>query len=201
MIKRLFDFFVVLFALIILSPFLLIISIMVAIFHGWPIVFVQERPGLDGKPFRFLKFRSMTNERDDQGQLLDDDLRLTKFGKFIRKTSLDELPSLWNVLVGDMSLVGPRPLLMRYLPRYNAFQKRRHAVKPGITGWAQVNGRNAISWEKKFEYDVWYVDNRSFWLDIKILFTTVFKVLKRDGIFHEGTETMPEFRGTNVKSI
>jgi len=163
---------------------------------GAPVLFKQVRPGLGGKPFTMMKFRSMTDERDEHGNLLPDGVRLTKFGRFLRSTSLDELPGLWCVLKGDMSLVGPRPLLMEYLPLYSAEQARRHEARPGITGWAQVNGRNAISWEQKFEYDVWYVDNQSLWLDIKIIFLTLKKVFVRDGISAQGEATMPAFRGT-----
>lgn len=195
MLKRIFDFISSFLGLILLFPLLMILSYFVLIKHGSPILFKQTRPGKDGKPFTFYKFRTMTNEKDGVGDLLPDKDRLTKFGFFLRKTSLDELPSLFNVLKGDMSLVGPRPLLMQYLPLYNDFQKRRHEVKPGITGWAQINGRNAISWEKKFELDVWYVDNQSFWLDIKVLFLTVYKVFKREGISAEGEATMKPFTG------
>jgi len=163
---------------------------------GYPVIFKQKRPGLNGKTFNFYKFRTMTNEKDENGNLLADKDRLTSFGKFLRKTSLDELPSLWNVLKGDMSLVGPRPLLMEYLPLYSDKQMRRHEVKPGITGWAQINGRNAISWEEKFKLDIWYVDNQSFWFDIKIIFLTIWKVLKREGISHSGFATMEKFKGS-----
>lgn len=162
---------------------------------GSPIFFTQTRPGKDGKSFTFYKFRTMIDQKDEEGNLLPDKDRLTSFGSFLRKTSLDELPSLFNVITGDMSLVGPRPLLVQYLPLYNDFQKRRHEVKPGITGWAQVNGRNALSWPKKFELDVWYVDNKSFWLDLKILFLTMYKVFKREGISAEGEATMAPFTG------
>ena len=195
MFKRLFDIIVSLIGLIVLSPIFAILAITVLIKHGNPILFKQQRPGLNGKLFTFNKFRTMTDEKDEEGNLLPDKDRLTSFGSFLRKTSLDELPSFFNVIKGDMSLVGPRPLLMIYLPLYNDYQKRRHEVKPGITGWAQVNGRNAISWQKKFELDVWYVKNQSFWLDLKILFLTVYKVFKRDGISAEGEATMPEFKG------
>ena len=162
---------------------------------GSPILFKQQRPGLHGKPFYLYKFRTMTDERDENGELLPDHLRLTPFGQFLRKYSLDELPQLFNVLKGDISLVGPRPLLMEYLELYTPEQARRHEVKPGITGWAQVNGRNAISWEEKFKLDVWYVDNRTFWLDIKILFLTVIKVLKKEGINQSEYVTMEKFVG------
>lgn len=166
---------------------------------GFPFFFTQVRPGLHGKSFRMVKFRTMTDEHDASGALLSDAQRLTPFGRFLRASSLDELPELWNVLRGEMSLVGPRPLLMEYLPLYSAEQARRHEVRPGITGWAQVNGRNAISWEDKFQLDVWYVDNRSLWLDIKILWLTVRKVLVRDGISAAGEATMPRFTGSNTQ--
>lgn len=195
MVKRVFDFVAVFFGLILLIPALLLITILVFLKHGSPIIFKQSRPGKGGKPFTFYKFRTMSNLTDENGNLLPDKDRLTKFGIFLRKSSLDELPSLFNILKGDMSLVGPRPLLMQYLPLYNEFQKRRHEVKPGITGWAQINGRNAISWPKKFELDVWYVDNQSFWLDLKILFITIYKVFKREGISAEGEVTMSPFTG------
>lgn len=195
MLKRIFDIIASFIGLLILSPVLFLLAIMVRIKHGSPILFKQTRPGKDGKPFTFYKFRTMSNEADEDGNLLPDEERLTAFGTFLRKTSLDELPSLFNVLKGDMSLVGPRPLLMQYLPLYNNFQKRRHEVKPGITGWAQINGRNALSWPKKFELDVWYVDNQSFWLDLKILFITVYKVFKREGISAEGEATVEYFKG------
>lgn len=193
--KRVFDFIVSLIALIILSPFLLVLAVLVLIKFGSPIFFTQVRPGKDAKPFRLIKFRSMTNERDDKGNLLPNEQRMTEFGRWLRSTSLDELPELINVLKGDMSFVGPRPLLMEYVPLYNEFQKRRMEVRPGITGWAQINGRNALTWEQKFELDVWYVDNRSFWLDIKILFLTLYKVIKREGIAHQNDVAMPRFRG------
>ena len=164
---------------------------------GRPIFFKQKRPGLKGEPFTFYKFRTMTNCEDGNGNLLPDKDRLTSFGKLLRKTSLDELPSLWNVLKGDMSLVGPRPLLMEYLPLYSIEQMRRHEVKPGITGWAQINGRNSISWEEKFKLDVWYVENQSIWLDFKIILLTIWKVLKREGISHGSEATMPKFKGND----
>lgn len=195
MFKRVFDLTVSFLALIILSPLLILLSILAILKHVKPIIFKQSRPGKGGKPFTFYKFRTMTNERSHDGYLLPDKDRLTSFGNFLRKTSLDELPSLFNVIKGDMSLVGPRPLLMNYLPLYNEFEQRRHEVKPGITGWAQVNGRNSISWEEKFLLDVWYVDNRSFTLDIKILFMTLYKVFKREGISAEGEATMKPFEG------
>jgi sugar transferase EpsL len=193
--KRLFDLLAVTLGLLILAPILLILAALVAYFHGLPVFFRQERPGYRAKPFHILKFRTMTNARDAAGSLLPDAERLTPFGKFLRATSLDELPELLNVLRGEMSLVGPRPLLMQYLPRYSPEQARRHHVLPGITGWAQVNGRNAIGWQQKFALDVWYVDNWSFWLDIKILFLTIFKVFRREGISQQGHATMEEFMG------
>lgn len=195
--KRLMDILGSFFGLVLLSPVLIVVSILVRLKLGSPILFQQIRPGLGGKPFNMMKFRTMTDERDASGELLSDDVRLTKFGSFLRSTSLDELPELINVLKGDMSLVGPRPLLMEYLPLYSERQYRRHEVRPGITGWAQINGRNALSWDEKFELDVWYVENRSLWLDIKILFLTVLKVVKRDGISHGGEATMPKFTGSD----
>ncbi len=181
--------------MIVLMPLLLILAILVRFLLGSPVFFKQKRPGLHGQPFLLLKFRTMTDSRDAGGDLLPDSERLTSFGRFLRATSLDELPELFNVLKSDMSLVGPRPLLMQYLERYSPEQSRRHEVRPGITGWAQVNGRNALTWEEKFELDVWYVDNWSLWLDIKILFITVWKILKREGINHPGHVTMEEFKG------
>lgn len=195
--KRLMDILGSLLGLFFLSLVLIVVSIWVRLKVGSPILFTQVRPGLGGKPFRMMKFRTMTDERDENGGLLPDDVRLTKFGAFLRSTSLDELPELINVLKGDMSLVGPRPLLMEYLPLYSERQYRRHEVRPGITGWAQINGRNALSWDEKFELDVWYVENRSLWLDIKILLLTVLKVVKRDGISHGGEATMPKFTGSD----
>jgi lipopolysaccharide/colanic/teichoic acid biosynthesis glycosyltransferase len=196
MIKRIFDFFVSLIALIILMPFVLLISTVVLLLLGSPVFFTQNRPGLNGYVFKMVKFRTMKEIRDKRGNLLPDESRMTAFGSFLRSTSLDELPGLFNVLIGDMSLVGPRPLLVKYLPLYSAEQARRHHVRPGITGWAQVNGRNAISWEDKFKLDVWYVDNQSFWLDIKILLLTVKKVFVREGISSSDHVTMPEFKGS-----
>ena len=196
MVKRLFDFLVAVFAGLILCPVIIVTALLVRFKLGSPILFQQVRPGKDGKPFKMIKFRSMLDAVDSDGNVLPDEQRLTRFGKILRSTSLDELPGLWNVVIGDMSLVGPRPLLMEYLPRYSAEQYRRHDVKPGITGWAQVNGRNAISWEQKFELDVWYVDNQSLWLDIKILILTVKKVFVRDGISAEGEATMHKFMGS-----
>ena len=194
MINRVFDKIISLILILLFLPFLLLISLSVIINIGRPIIFKQFRPGLNNAPFTFYKFRTMTNKKDESDNLLPDKDRLTSFGNFLRKTSLDELPSLWNVLKGDMSLVGPRPLLMEYLPLYSAEQMRRHEVKPGLTGWAQINGRNAISWEEKFKLDVWYVDNQSFWLDVKIILSTIWKVLKREGISHGSDATMPKFR-------
>ena len=182
-------------SLVLLSPILCLLSLLLLTIRT-PIFFKQKRPGLHNAPFTFYKFRTMTSEKDENGNLLSDKDRITSFGKFLRKTSLDELPSLWNVLKGDMSLVGPRPLLMEYLPLYTKEQARRHEVKPGITGWAQINGRNTISWDEKFKLDVWYVDNQSIWLDTKILFITAWKVLKREGISQKGHVTMERFRGS-----
>lgn len=198
-IKKSFDFIVSLIAIILLSLFIVITAIIVRLKLGSPVLFKQQRPGLHGKLFYVHKFRTMTDKRDVEGKLLPDNIRLTKTGKFIRKLSLDELPQLFNVLKGDISLVGPRPLLMEYLPLYTKEQARRHEVKPGITGWAQVNGRNAISWKEKFELDVWYVDHQSFWLDIKILFMTVLKVFKSEGINQDGEATMEKFKGSEER--
>ena len=194
--KRIFDTLLIVLSLPILIPAGLLLALVVAIKLGRPVLFVQVRPGMRGKPFSMYKFRTMTEERDANGQLLPDHVRLTRFGSLLRSTSLDELPELINVLRGEMSLVGPRPLLMQYLPLYNDHQRRRHEVRPGITGWAQINGRNAISWEQKFDLDVWYVDNRSLWLDIRILFLTIWKVFKRDGISQEGEATAAPFTGS-----
>src|SRR5690554_4455062 len=196
MLKRLFDIVAGGLGLLLLAPLLLAIGLLVRRKLGAPILFRQTRPGLNGKPFEMIKFRTMLDATDKHGNPLPDEQRMTPFGSFLRATSLDELPELWNVLKGDMSLVGPRPLLMEYLPLYSKEQFRRHEVRPGVTGWAQVNGRNAISWEDKFKLDVWYVDNQSFWLDLKILFLTVKKVLVRDGISGEGEVTMSKFTGT-----
>ena len=196
LLKRAFDIIASLIGLIVLSPVLLIVAILVRKNLGSPILFRQVRPGIDGKPFEMVKFRSMRDAIAKDGTPLPDNERLTPFGKALRSTSLDELPELWNVLKGDMSLVGPRPLLMDYLPLYNKEQYRRHEVRPGVTGWAQVNGRNAISWEEKFKLDVWYVDNRSFWLDLKILFLTIKKVFIREGITAQGEPTSNAFKGT-----
>jgi sugar transferase EpsL len=191
--KKFSDVLFTLILLITLAPMMCVLIVIVSLKIGWPVLFIQQRPGLYSKPFQMLKFRTMTDECDKNGVLLPDSDRLTGFGKFLRSTSLDELPELWNVLKGEMSLVGPRPLLMEYLPLYSNEQARRHEVKPGITGWAQVNGRNAISWEDKFKLDVWYVDNQSIWLDIKILFLTTKKVILRDGVSPIDTDIMPRF--------
>ena len=196
MMKRTFDFLAALLALILLLPVLLILMWLVSVKLGSPVFYCQTRPGKEGVLFKMYKFRSMTDERDSSDALLPDKDRLTNFGKFLRASSLDELPGLLNVLKGDISLVGPRPLLVEYLPLYSEEQARRHEVRPGITGWAQVNGRNAISWEDKFRLDVWYVDNQSFWLDLKILWMTVLKVLRRADISHDGHVTMDKFRGS-----
>jgi len=184
------------FGLVLLAPVMLVVALLIRLTMGSPVLFRQVRPGLYGRPFTMYKFRTMLDIRNERGELLPDELRLTPVGRFLRKTSLDELPELFNVLKGDMSLVGPRPLLMDYLDRYTPEQARRHEVKPGITGWAQVNGRNALTWEEKFKLDVWYVDNWSLWLDIKILFMTLVKVFKREGISADGHVTMPEFKGS-----
>ncbi len=196
MIKRFLDIVVSAFGLILLVPVIGITAWQVRRKLGSPVFFRQIRPGKMAKPFYMVKFRTMLEARDRLGNLLPDDQRMTPLGNFLRSSSLDELPELWNVLKGDMSLVGPRPLLMEYLPLYSTEQYRRHEVRPGITGWAQVNGRNAISWEDKFKLDVWYVDNRSFWLDLKIMFFTVKKVLAREGIRGEGEVTMSKFTGS-----
>jgi lipopolysaccharide/colanic/teichoic acid biosynthesis glycosyltransferase len=198
--KRLLDLLIVIPALIALSPLIAVLAVLVRIKLGSPVLFTQERPGLHAKPFRLIKFRTMTNARDASGNLLPDEKRLGRFGRFLRSTSLDELPELINVLKGEMSLVGPRPLLMQYLPRYNAEQARRHEVRPGLTGWAQINGRNTLSWEQKFNLDVWYVDHASLWLDCRIMALTLWKVLRREGISQEGHATMTEFMGTERKS-
>ena len=194
--KRFIDILISLAALLVLAPIVLMLACMINRKMGSPVLFRQIRPGLNGKPFEMIKFRTMKDAVDAQGNPLPDSERLTPFGQFLRSSSLDELPELWNVLKGDMSLVGPRPLLMEYLPLYTPEQYRRHEVRPGVTGWAQINGRNALSWEEKFRLDVWYVDNRSLWLDIKILFLTVKKVLVRDGISADGEATMPKFTGS-----
>lgn len=194
-IKLILDRIMAAIALIILSPLILGIAIAIYINMGSPVLFTQPRPGRDAHIFNFYKFRTMTNEGDEKGNLLSDEKRLTALGEFLRKMSLDELPQLWNVLKGDMSLVGPRPLLVRYLDRYTPEQANRHKVKPGITGLAQIKGRNSITWEEKFNLDIWYVDNWSLWLDLKIIFLTVFKVLKQEGINQEGHATAEEFKG------
>ena len=194
--KRILDILVSIIALIILLPIIIIFCILIRLKLGSPIFFTQVRPGLHGIPFKMIKFRTMTDARDDKGNLLDDSQRLTPFGKLLRSTSIDELPELINVIKGDMSLVGPRPLLMEYLPLYSEHQYKRHLVRPGITGWAQVNGRNAISWEQKFDYDVWYVNNQSLLLDLKILALTVKKVLVREGISAEQHVTIERFKGS-----
>lgn len=195
-IKRILDIISSLLAIIILSPLLAVIAVLVKTKLGSPVLFKQERPGKDEKIFTLMKFRTMTDERDENGELLPDEVRLTKFGKFLRSTSIDELPELFNILKGDMSVIGPRPLLVEYIPRYNEHQHRRHEVRPGLSGWAQVNGRNSISWEEKFDLDVEYVDNYSFAMDVKILFMTVLNVLKKEGISSETSATMEVFMGT-----
>ena len=196
-IKRIFDIICALLAIIVFSWLYIIVGVLVRVKLGSPILFKQERPGKDGKIFMLYKFRTMTDEKDENGELLSDDVRLTKFGKLLRRTSLDELPEAFNILKGDMSVVGPRPLLVQYLPLYNEHQSRRHEVRPGLSGWAQINGRNAISWEEKFDMDVWYVDNVSFSNDIKIILMTVWKAfVKEEGISAEGQATIQEFKGT-----
>lgn len=195
--KRLMDILGAMAGLLLLAPVIVLLSLLVRIKLGSPVLFRQTRPGRAGQAFEMAKFRTMTDARDANGELLPDADRLTGFGQFLRASSLDELPELWNVLKGDMSLVGPRPLLMDYLPLYSERQARRHEVRPGITGWAQINGRNALSWEEKFELDVWYVENRTLWLDIKILFLTVWKVVKRDDINQDGEATMTRFTGND----
>lgn len=199
--KRLFDFIVSLFVIVLLSPIFLILIIVIFFKMGRPVFFRQDRPGLHGEIFSMIKFRTMLIATDQHGNELSDAERLTMFGKFLRSSSLDELPELWNVLKGDMSLVGPRPLLVKYLPLYSKEQARRHEVRPGVTGWAQVNGRNAIDWDEKFALDVWYIDNQSFYLDMKILLLTVKKVLFRDGITSEGSATMSEFTGSKKEEL
>lgn len=195
MLKRVFDFLVASLSMVLLMPVMLVVAAAVAIFLGRPVMFLQQRPGLHGRPFRMVKFRSMRDDRDASGAPLPDEERLTAFGRFLRRSSLDELPELWNVLKGEMSLVGPRPLLMEYLPRYTPEQMRRHDVLPGITGWAQVNGRNALDWEDNLRMDVWYVDHASLWLDMKILLLTVKAVLSARGVSPEGKVTREKFRG------
>jgi lipopolysaccharide/colanic/teichoic acid biosynthesis glycosyltransferase len=195
MLKRAFDIVFSACWLIGFAPLLLVVAILVRLKLGSPVLFIQERPGFRAKPFRMVKFRTMTDECGPDGELLPDEQRLTPFGKFLRSSTLDEFPEMWNVLLGDMSVVGPRPLLMRYVPRYSAFQARRMEVKPGVTGWAQVNGRNLLTWEEKFALDVWYIDHRSFWLDLKIVVLTFFKVFARSGINSDKAATMEEFKG------
>jgi sugar transferase EpsL len=194
--KRLFDLSVAIILFLILAPIFFFLSSLVYLKMGRPILFIQTRPGRNGTPFKLYKFRTMTVAREPHSQFLPDAERLSSFGRFLRNSSLDELPELFNVLKGEMSLVGPRPLLMQYLDRYTPEQARRHEAKPGITGWAQVNGRNAISWEDKFKFDVWYVDHRSFWFDIRIIFLTIWKIMKREGINQPGQVTTEEFRGS-----
>ena len=195
MLKRAFDIVFSACWLIGFAPLLLAVAILVRLKLGSPVLFVQERPGYLGRPFRMVKFRTMTDERGPDGELLPDSVRLTSFGKLLRSTTLDEFPEMWNVLIGEMSVIGPRPLLMRYLSRYSPFQARRMEVKPGVTGWAQVNGRNSLSWEENFALDVWYVDHRTFWLDVKIVVKTFFKVFARTGINSGEGKTMEEFWG------
>ena len=197
-IKRIIDLILSFIAIIVLSPVLLIVAILVRIKLGSPVIFKQKRPGMNEKIFTLYKFRTMTDETDEQGNLLPDEVRLTKFGKLLRSTSLDELPELFNILKGDMAIVGPRPLLVRYLPRYNEHQKKRHNVRPGFTGYAQVNGRNSISWEEKFDFDVYYVEHVSFLLDVKIIFKTIKVVFAREGISSDTSATMEEFKGSKV---
>ncbi|OKY73767.1 MAG: sugar transferase [Desulfobulbaceae bacterium DB1] len=201
MLKRFFDCTVSLAGLVILSPVVAVIALLIRWKLGTPVLFRQLRPGLYGKSFEMVKFRTMRDAMDTHGNLLPDELRMTMFGSVLRAASLDELPELWNVLKGEMSLVGPRPLLMEYLPLYSPEQARRHEVRPGITGWAQVNGRNTLSWDERFKLDVWYVDNRSLWLDIKILWLTIRKVLVREGISAQGEATMQKFRGNDVEGV
>jgi len=195
--KRLLDILISAIILMLASPLLLLTAVLIFLSYGTPIFFKHERPGKDGLPFKLIKFRSMRDARDQEGNVLPDAERITRFGQFIRRTSIDELPEFYNVLRGDMSLVGPRPLLMQYLQRYSAEQARRHDVLPGVTGWAQINGRNAISWDDKFKYDLWYIDHWTFWLDVKIIFLTIWKVLKGDGISQPGRATMDEFMGNS----
>jgi lipopolysaccharide/colanic/teichoic acid biosynthesis glycosyltransferase len=197
MLKRLFDVLISFALLLVLSPAIMIILFLVSVNMGKPVLFLQMRPGKGGDAFKLLKIRSMKDTFDADDKLLSDAERITPFGRFLRNNSLDELPSLLNVLKGEMSLVGPRPLLMEYLPLYSAEQRRRHEIRPGITGWAQINGRNAVSWDEKFKMDVWYVDNRSLWLDLKVLFFTVKKVIMRDGISAKNCSTMPIFKGSS----
>jgi sugar transferase EpsL len=195
-VKRLFDFLASAAALVALSPGLLVLAILVRWKLGRPVIFRQHRPGRNGRVFKVWKFRTMTDARDGDGRLLSDAQRLPPFGRWLRATSLDELPELWNVLRGDMSLVGPRPLLVEYLPLYSVEQARRHELRPGLTGWAQINGRNALTWDEKFRLDLWYIDHRTFWLDLKIIGLTVARVFRREGISAAGEATMPRFTGT-----
>lgn len=197
--KRPVDFLIAIIGLVIFSPLLAIVYLIVRVFHGSPVIFIQERPGLNGELFSIYKFRTMVDLKDSSGNLLGDEERITRLGNFLRNSSLDELPELWNVVIGDMGLVGPRPLRVEYLPIYTSEQARRHNVRPGITGWAQVNGRNSLSWEERFILDVWYVENVSFILDLKILFFTIVKVFSRKGISAEGYITMPRFTGTRFQ--
>ncbi|MFJ4433614.1 sugar transferase [Pseudomonas sp. NPDC089395] len=197
MLKRLFDVVAASLGLLLLSPVIAVVAYLIRRRLGSPVLFRQVRPGMNGAPFEMVKFRTMRDAVDAQGNVLPDAERMTPFGSFLRASSLDELPELWNVLKGDMSLVGPRPLLMEYLPLYSAEQYRRHDVRPGVTGWAQINGRNALSWADKFRLDVWYVDNRNLWLDLKILFLTIKKVVKKDGISADGEVTMSKFTGNH----
>jgi sugar transferase EpsL len=200
-VKRLFDIIISAAGLIVISPLLVVLAVLVRLKLGSPILFSQQRPGLGGKGFVIYKFRTMTDQHDASGNLLPDEQRLPAFGRFLRSTSFDELPELLNVLKGDMSIVGPRPLMMKYLERYSPEQARRHEVKPGITGWAQINGRNTISWEDKFKLDVWYVDNWTFWLDMKILLKSIWMVITREGITQQGRVTMDEFMGTQQNGV
>lgn len=196
MLKRIIDIVFSALGILILSPVMLAVWYLVRKKLGAPVLFFQARPGLHGKPFEMIKFRTMLDSIGADGEPLADELRMTKLGAFLRSSSLDELPELWNVLKGDMSLVGPRPLLVEYLPLYDEHQLKRHRVRPGVTGWAQVNGRNSLSWEEKFDLDVWYVENQSLWLDVKILFKTIKKVIRRDGVSADGVVTMKKFTGT-----
>ncbi|TPE39996.1 sugar transferase [Pontibacter mangrovi] len=196
-LKRLFDFILSLTAFIVLLPVFILVTVLLYMANQGKPFFLQPRPGKGGKIFRVIKYKTMNDQKDAQGNLLPDEVRLTPVGRFVRKTSLDEVPQLLNVIKGDMSLIGPRPLLVEYLPLYNQVQRRRHEVRPGITGWAQVNGRNAISWDAKFTYDVWYVDHMAPWLDVKIIFLTIFKIFKSEGINAEGVATMPKFQGND----
>ncbi|OPY68134.1 MAG: putative sugar transferase EpsL [Syntrophorhabdus sp. PtaU1.Bin050] len=195
-VKRTCDLIIAVFGMVLISPVLITAAVLVRLRLGSPVLFCQARPGLYGKPFDMYKLRTMTEGRSQDGSLLPDDVRLTSLGRFLRRTSIDELPELFNVIKGDMSIVGPRPLLMQYLNKYTPEQARRHEVKPGMTGWAQVNGRNAITWEEKFKLDVWYIDNRSFWLDLKILVMTIWKTIRREGISQPGQATAEEFMGS-----